>query len=77
MKSHSTLLLISLLLLSQSAAIEFYYNLLHGGENCFEEHLAGQTLVTGEVFFTRSGPVDFRILNPINDEVLVRVRIAR
>ena len=56
--------LFSLIYISQVSAIEFYYTIQKNVNQCFEHHLAGQTLMTGEVSFVSSYPVQLNIENP-------------
>lgn len=58
----------------EANAMEFYYTLMRNSEQCFEEHLSARTLVTGEVFFTRSGSLTLTVLNPRDKKVLIKVQ---
>ena len=53
-------------------SIEFYYMLSKGSEQCFEEHLGGQTLVTGEVFYGRPGSLTLTVSNPKDSRILLK-----
>ena len=63
-----------LLFLSQVRGIEFYYGLLKNVNQCFEQHLSGQILMTGEVYFNDVNPIKLKISNPSDEVILERVR---
>ncbi len=67
------LLLSAALFWGQARGVEFFYTVLKGAEQCFEEHLPGQTLVTGGAFFGRGGPLVVTVLNPKGNSILLKV----
>jgi len=73
METTKKFLLLLVFLISQTSGIEFYYTLMHRAEHCFEEHLAGQTLVNGEIYFAKKGEILLSITDPSEDEILTRV----
>ena len=62
-----------ILFVQQVASIEFYYNLQKNVDQCFEEHLGAQLLMTGEIFFEGSGSIKLFVENPKSDVILTQV----
>lgn len=63
-----------LLLLSAVEGIEFYYTVDRTLENCFEDHLPEQALMTGEVYFEHGAGISMKITSPIGKPTLNKVR---
>ncbi len=66
------LFLLSFLLVSVSS-IEFFYTIPRRQYHCFEENLANQILVTGDISYTQNGPVEFRVITPERREISRKV----
>ena len=64
---------LAILFIGNCYGIEFYVSIPYQTERCFEEHLAGQTLVTGEIFYERNGYLSLKIRDPSDNEILTRV----
>ncbi len=72
--SSRLLLLLTLMLSAQSVlGVEFFFSLVRDTDQCFEEHLSGETLVTGEVFFDKSAQIAMWVLNPQDHKILLKV----
>jgi hypothetical protein len=61
----------------RTTALEFYYTVMRDIEQCFEEHLGEQTLVTGEIYFDKHGPITLTVRNPRDHVILGKVRLLR
>ncbi len=73
MNPQHLLLPLALVFLAASP-MEFFYTIPRRQYHCFEENLADQILVTGQISYAFNGPIDFKVISPERREITRKVR---
>ena len=69
------ILFLASLLFLQVNGIEFYYTLKKNTNQCFEQYLSGQTLMTGEINFVGEHTISLTIEGP--EKVLILSKVSK
>ena len=75
MGNKSLTIALFLFLAAEIKAIEFFYTVQDNIDNCFEDYLTEQILMTGEVYFDTYGLITLTVEDLLNTIVLTKVSV--